>query len=169
MKRREFGMMLVTAASGLAMRLQERRPGLRVDGKRLNYHLTELSQYGRNPQGGVSRVAYSDADLQAREYVKGLMGAAKLQVSVDAAANIIGRKRGLDPSLPPLVIGSHIDSVPEGGQQGSTFTPAQSLTNTATSLTGAGGPLATLVFGLILVASLGTLAYANVQAARRRR
>jgi N-carbamoyl-L-amino-acid hydrolase len=115
MKRREFGMMLVAGASGLAMRPQERRPGLRVDGKRLNYHLTELSQYGRNPQGGVSRVAYSDADLQAREYVKGLMGAAKLQVSVDAAANIIGRKRGLDPALPPLVIGSHIDSVPEGG------------------------------------------------------
>jgi uncharacterized protein YegL len=61
------------------------------------------------------------------------------------------------------------DEVPEGGEQGSTSTPQQSLTNTATSLTGVSGPLATLVFGLILVLSLGTLAYANVRAARQRR
>jgi hypothetical protein len=52
---------------------------------------------------------------------------------------------------------------------GGTGTPAASVPDTAASLPGFGGPLATLVFGLILVASLGTLAYANVRAARERR
>src|SRR5262245_15640483 len=45
----------------------------------------------------------------------GLMREAKLDVSVDAAGNIIGRRAGNDASLKPLIIGSHIDSVPEGG------------------------------------------------------
>jgi N-carbamoyl-L-amino-acid hydrolase len=114
MKRREFNFGLMAAAA-LPFGSIPSQPLPRVNGKRLNYHLTELSAYGKNPQGGVSRVAYSDADKQAREYAIGLMGAAKLQVSIDAAANLIGRRRGLEPNLPPLVIGSHIDSVPEGG------------------------------------------------------
>jgi hypothetical protein len=58
---------------------------------------------------------------------------------------------------------------PEGSQAGGTGTPAASVPDTAASLPGFGGPIATLVFGLILVASLGTLAYANVRAARQRR
>jgi hypothetical protein len=58
---------------------------------------------------------------------------------------------------------------PEGSVAGETGTPAASVPDTATSLPGFGGPLATLIFGLILVASLGTLAYANVRAARQRR
>jgi len=112
MNRREFNFGLVSALA-LGRALPQFNP--RVNGKRLNYHLAELSQFGKNPQGGVSRVAYSEADRQAREYVFGLMGAAKLEVSIDAAANIIGRRAGLEPNVPPLAIGSHIDSVPEGG------------------------------------------------------
>jgi hypothetical protein len=57
---------------------------------------------------------------------------------------------------------------PEGSQAGGTGTPAGSVPDTATSLPGFGGPLATLIFGAILVASLGTLAYANVRAAKQR-
>ncbi len=45
----------------------------------------------------------------------GLMRAAKLDVSIDAAGNIIGRRVGNEQKLPPLLFGSHIDSVPEGG------------------------------------------------------
>ena len=48
-------------------------PPPRIDGTRLNRHLAELSRFGANPQGGVTRLAYSDADRQAREYVLGLM------------------------------------------------------------------------------------------------
>jgi N-carbamoyl-L-amino-acid hydrolase len=86
-----------------------------VNGARLNQTLAELARFGANPQGGVSRVAYSEADLQGRAYVQELMRAAKLDVTVDAAGNILGRRAGRDAARKPLVFGSHIDSVPEGG------------------------------------------------------
>ena len=63
---------------------------------------------------------------------------------------------------------SQPQSEPEGSVGGGTGTPAASVPNTAMSLGGFGGPLATLVFGLILLGSLGALAYANVAAVRRR-
>jgi N-carbamoyl-L-amino-acid hydrolase len=88
---------------------------LRVNGERINSHLATLSQFGRNPQGGVSRVAYTPADLQGREYAVQLMKDAGLDVHIDAAGNIVGSRPGSDSSLKPLLIGSHIDSVPEGG------------------------------------------------------
>jgi len=88
---------------------------VRVQGERINAHLQALAQFGKNPQGGVSRVAYSEADLAGRAYVLGLMREAGLSVQVDAAGNLVGRRAGTEPGLQPLVIGSHIDSVPEGG------------------------------------------------------
>jgi N-carbamoyl-L-amino-acid hydrolase len=99
-------------APGAAVRAQ---PGLRVNGDRLNAHLAELSRFGRNPQGGVSRIAYSEADKQGRDYVMGLMRTAKLEVRIDTAGNILGRRAGRDAARKPLLFGSHIDSVPEGG------------------------------------------------------
>ena len=91
----------------------------RVDGARLRERLEALSLFGRPPGGtfadGVSRVAYSDADLAGRRYVTDLMRAAGLTPRVDAAANIFGRRAGTDSSLPPILFGSHIDSVPSGG------------------------------------------------------
>jgi len=98
----------------LSLPAQQSKP-VRVQASRIMQHLDALSQYGKNPEGGVSRVAYTDADRQGREYAMQLMRAAGLEVSTDAAANIIGFRQGSDPSLKPLVIGSHIDSVPHGG------------------------------------------------------
>lgn len=86
-----------------------------VNGERLNRQIAELSEFGKNPFGGVSRVAYSDFDRQGREYAKGLMRAANLDVGVDAAGNIWGRRAGSEAGRKPLIFGSHIDSVPEGG------------------------------------------------------
>jgi N-carbamoyl-L-amino-acid hydrolase len=88
---------------------------VRVNGQRIHDHLKELSKFGANPQGGVSRVAYSEADLQSRQYAIGLMKAAGLDVHIDLAGNIVGTRAGSDASLKPLLIGSHIDSVPMGG------------------------------------------------------
>ena len=88
---------------------------VRVNGDRVNAHLAALAGFGKNPQGGVSRVAYSDADRAARAVVMDWMRAAKLTPTVDYAGNIIGRRPGSDASLKPIVFGSHIDSVPEGG------------------------------------------------------
>jgi len=88
---------------------------IRVNGERIVQHLQALSEFGKNPQGGVSRVAYSDADRAGRQYVLGLMREAGLDVSIDTAGNLVGKHAGKDASLKPIVIGSHIDSVPEGG------------------------------------------------------
>ncbi len=115
MNRREFGLNLFGMAGAFAFSPSQSALQLRVRGQRLNAHLAELSEFGKNPQGGVSRLAYSDADLKGREYAIKLMREAKLRVNVDAAGNIAGRREGSDSSLKPLVLGSHIDSVPEGG------------------------------------------------------
>lgn len=95
--------------------LERRIAGPAINGARLNGHIQALARFGANPQGGVSRVAYSDADRAGREYVMGLMRAAGLEPAIDFAGNIIGRRAGMDPGLRPIVFGSHVDSVPEGG------------------------------------------------------
>lgn len=87
----------------------------RADAARLERRIGELGRFGANPGGGVSRVAFSGADIAGREYVKGLMRGAGLEVRVDAAGNVIGRRPGTDPALPVIMAGSHIDSVPQGG------------------------------------------------------
>ncbi len=90
-----------------------------IDATAMQHELTALSVFGRPPggtfQSGVSRIGYSDADIAARKFITGLMDAAGAQVRVDAAGNIFAHRPGLDPSLPPVLFGSHIDSVPNGG------------------------------------------------------
>ena len=115
MNRREFNLALAATAGTIAFLPFHQQSPLRVNGTRLNAHLKALAEFGKNPQGGVSRLAYSEADRQGREYVMGLMRDAKLDVTIDAAANIIGRRPSSDSNLPPLLFGSHVDSVPEGG------------------------------------------------------
>ena len=60
-------------------------------------------------------MAYSEADIMGREYVIGLMKKAGLEVRIDAAGNIVGKRNGKDNNLPSIAFGSHIDSVPGGG------------------------------------------------------
>ena len=87
-----------------------------ADSQRLQEHLTELAHFGADSEGGgVNRVAYSDADVAGRRYVRRLMEDAGLQVRIDAAGNLIGRREGTDRKLPAIVVGSHTDSVPHGG------------------------------------------------------
>jgi N-carbamoyl-L-amino-acid hydrolase len=113
--RREFNYALLLSLCSLTFRHATAQTALRVNGDRIMKHIHALAEFGKNPQGGVSRVAYSDADKQGREYVLGLLRDAKLDVTIDAAGNLIGRRAGSASGLRPLLIGSHIDSVPEGG------------------------------------------------------
>ena len=121
---------LLESAAGLAVAActprfaayaQERPAATRpaVDAVRLRRRLEELSRFGRPPGGmfadGVSRLAYSAADIDGRAYVMQLMRDAGLSVRVDTAGNIIGRRPGSAAELQPIVFGSHIDSVPNGG------------------------------------------------------
>jgi beta-ureidopropionase / N-carbamoyl-L-amino-acid hydrolase len=120
--RRAFLSNLVTAAMGpvvLGRRTFAQKLPARVDGAALRQRIEALSVYGRPPGGtfsdGVSRVAFSDADVAGRRYTIDLMRAAGLDPRVDPAGNIFGRRAGTDASLPPILFGSHIDSVPNGG------------------------------------------------------
>jgi N-carbamoyl-L-amino-acid hydrolase len=115
MNRREFNLGLLAAVPAIAWQTSRSPSAQRVNDRRLNTHLTELAQFGKTPLGGTSRVAYSETDVKAREYAMKLMREANLNVSVDVAGNIIGRRAGSESALKPLMIGSHIDSVPEGG------------------------------------------------------
>lgn len=92
---------------------------LRVNAARLQKSLEDLSVFGRPSGGtfadGVSRVAYSDADVAGRKFAMDLMRQAGLEPHIDAGGNISAIRRGSDANLKPILFGSHIDSVPSGG------------------------------------------------------
>lgn len=98
---------------------QSADPALRVNSARLQKSLEDLSVFGRPVGGafadGVSRVAYSDADVAGRKFAMDLMRQAGLEPRIDPGGNISAIRRGSDPSLKPILFGSHIDSVPSGG------------------------------------------------------
>lgn len=76
--------------------------------------IDQIAQYGKGARG-VSRLAFSQAEQQARDYVVGLMKQADLAVTIDEFGNICGRLEGVDKSAPAVITGSHLDTVPEGG------------------------------------------------------
>jgi N-carbamoyl-L-amino-acid hydrolase len=87
---------------------------LRVNGARLNEWLTQFDRIGRTPTG-INRVAYSEADLAGRAFTQQLLRDAGLTPRIDTAGNIYARLEGTDRTLAPILIGSHIDSVTDGG------------------------------------------------------
>jgi N-carbamoyl-L-amino-acid hydrolase len=125
MKRREFNQLLLASAAGAAGWLRSGDLGANefrqsagsytINPGRLRANLEALAQIGRDPQGGVTRVAWTQADIDARRFVRQtIMAAARLDVRVDAAGSIIGRREGKE-RLPVILFGSHIDTVPQGG------------------------------------------------------
>lgn len=89
-----------------------------IDAARLRNRLERLSYHGRAPGGafadGVNRVAYSTADLTARAWIIDEIKGADIVPRIDPAGNIFARFGG-QPNQPPILFGSHIDSVPTGG------------------------------------------------------
>ena len=116
MQRRDL--LQAAAVAGLAPHLRWHRPDFadwRVNGNRVNGWLGELSRFGANPEGGVSRIGFSDADVAARAWLQEIMRSVGLTVRIDPAGNVIGELPGSMPGAKPLLFGSHIDSVPHGG------------------------------------------------------
>jgi beta-ureidopropionase / N-carbamoyl-L-amino-acid hydrolase len=113
-----FGLCLLGVESGRSQDAKQKQETGRADRHvkqdRLWTTLQKLGEFGKNPEGGVSRVGFTDADLAGRTYAIGLMREAGLEVHVDPAGNIFGRRAGSE-KLPVLLFGSHIDSVPHGG------------------------------------------------------
>ena len=88
---------------------------MRVDKRRLEVSIEELGRIGQTPRGGFTRLALSDEDKRGRDWMVARMREAGLAVTVDQMGNIFGQRRG-EASLPPVIMGSHVDSVPTGGK-----------------------------------------------------
>ncbi|MDI3340422.1 MAG: Zn-dependent hydrolase [Sphaerobacter sp.] len=88
---------------------------LRVRADRLHESLRRLAEIGATPGGGVTRLALSDEDRAGRELLRQWMTEAGLTVRVDDFGNMVGRRPGRE-DLPPVQLGSHCDSVRNGGR-----------------------------------------------------
>ncbi len=88
---------------------------MRIDRKRLQQSIEELGRIGATARGGLTRLALSDEDKRGRDWMVARMKEAGLRVSVDRMGNIFGERAGTEP-LPPVLMGSHVDSVPTGGK-----------------------------------------------------
>lgn len=87
---------------------------LQVDADRLIGRLKELGQVGAIDGGGCARLALTDADREGRDLVTMWMRDAGLDVTIDAIGNVIGARRGREGG-PPVMCGSHVDTVATGG------------------------------------------------------
>jgi beta-ureidopropionase / N-carbamoyl-L-amino-acid hydrolase len=92
-----------------------------VNGDRLNASITRLAKIGRLPNGNICRLAFTPEDLQARYLVQQWMIEAGMTVRADAAGNLIGTYAGRKIGAPSLATGSHIDTVPSGGEYDGTL------------------------------------------------
>ncbi|GLC89671.1 Zn-dependent hydrolase [Lysinibacillus piscis] len=83
--------------------------------KSIERHIDTLSQFTATPGKGTTRLTYSQEDLQARNYIKEKMQEYGLQIREDGLGNIFGKLEGTLKDAPSVLIGSHFDSVPNGG------------------------------------------------------
>lgn len=88
---------------------------MNINSERLWKQIWELGQIGKNTHGGVTRLSFTDEEKQAKEYAAKLMKDAGLKVYQDSIGNLFGRFEGRDPLLPVVLVGSHLDSVINGG------------------------------------------------------
>jgi N-carbamoyl-L-amino-acid hydrolase len=124
--RREFNRRLAGGLTGAAVAgaslwgQEETEPPVQcrarlANTERMQRVLEQLSNFGRLPGGGTSRLGFSADDLAARNWMMGLLRAEGLEVTIDAAANIRARRAGQRDDLPAIWFGSHMDTVPNGG------------------------------------------------------
>src|SRR5262245_47492233 len=89
---------------------------LALDGEQLLDDLEKLAAISSGTGKGINRVAYTPADREGRAWVEQQMRALGMVVRVDALGNTIATYPGADPSLRPIALGSHTDTVPNGGK-----------------------------------------------------
>ncbi|WP_027795564.1 Zn-dependent hydrolase [Paraburkholderia acidipaludis] len=89
---------------------------LQVDGARLWASLMEMAKIGATQGGGVRRLALTDEDRRGRELFARWCREAGMNVWTDEVGNLFARRDGTDPSAAPVLMGSHLDTQPEGGR-----------------------------------------------------
>ncbi len=92
------------------------RSNLRISGERLWHSLMEMAKIGATEKGGCRRLALTDLDKQARDLFVRWCREAGCRVRVDQMGNIFARREGSHPDLPPVMVGSHLDTQPTGGR-----------------------------------------------------
>ncbi|MFD2100024.1 Zn-dependent hydrolase [Flagellimonas iocasae] len=99
----------------LSTSLIAQKKEIKVDQDRLEKRIFDLADFGKQENGETERVAFSDADIAARNWVVQTMKDFEMDVTIDMAGNIIGKRKGTDATKKPISFGSHIDRVPHGG------------------------------------------------------
>jgi N-carbamoyl-L-amino-acid hydrolase len=88
---------------------------LQLDKQRFITTMEEQAAIGGTENGGLHRLALSDADKRVRDWFLDAMEDAGLEVRIDEMGNMFGRRSGTDPDAAPVLLGSHLDSQPYGG------------------------------------------------------
>jgi N-carbamoyl-L-amino-acid hydrolase len=89
---------------------------VRVNGPRLWDALMEMARIGGTPKGGCKRLTLTDLDKQARELFTAWCEKEGCVVKVDQMGNMFARRAGVEDHLPPVMLGSHLDTQPTGGK-----------------------------------------------------
>jgi N-carbamoyl-L-amino-acid hydrolase len=89
---------------------------LTIDSNRLWASIQETAQFGATPKGGIRRLALSQEDALVRAWFRAACEEAGCMVSVDPMGSQFARRPGRNPNLPPIAIGSHLDTQPTGGR-----------------------------------------------------
>ncbi len=89
---------------------------LTIDGSRLWRSLMEMAKIGPGIAGGNNRQTLTDADAEARRVFRRWCAEAGMTITVDRMGNMFARREGAEPDLPPVFLGSHLDTQPTGGR-----------------------------------------------------
>ena len=88
---------------------------MHIDLKRVIKDIETLATFNATPGNGVTRLSFTKEDRQARDYIRNEMEAIGLKTWEDGYSNLFGRREGKNPKAPVIMIGSHYDSVINGG------------------------------------------------------
>ena len=89
---------------------------VRINGQRLWDSLMEMAKIGGTPKGGCKRLTLTDVDKQGRELFRSWCQQAGCSLKIDEMGNMFARRAGVEDDLPPVVLGSHLDTQPTGGK-----------------------------------------------------
>ena len=89
---------------------------LTINASRLLKDIDDLARIGATPDGGVTRCAFSAADVAGRAWFADRVRQAQLTLRLDGAGNLSAVLPAADPAAPTLLLGSHLDTVPNGGR-----------------------------------------------------
>ncbi|MFL5337268.1 MAG: Zn-dependent hydrolase, partial [Geminicoccaceae bacterium] len=96
--------------------MPEPRSNLTIDPQHLWDQIMETAKFGGTAKGGIKRLTLTDDDKAVRDWFKAQCEALGCTVTVDSVGNMFARRAGRNDDLPPIAMGSHLDTQPTGGK-----------------------------------------------------